>query len=92
MGVPADDRRESHCSRIEIECLPVVQHIEGLTMEGEHFRGGQVRAGAAHIDVAANGCNGSKLAQRIQNPQGADVSGMQDMFDTAQCFHCLQPE
>ncbi len=71
---------------------PVVQHIKGMAVEGDHFRSRQVGARTAHIDVAADGCDRGEVAQRIQDRRVADVAGMQDVLDAAQGFDCLRPE
>ena len=64
--------------------MPVVQHIKSVAMQGDHFRSGQVGARPVHIDIAADGGDRGKFAQRIQDRRIADISGMEDVLDAAQ--------
>ena len=63
MGVSADNRREPDGDGIEIQRIAVVQHVEGVTMQRNHFRGGQVGARPVGIDVSADRGNRSEFAE-----------------------------
>ena len=83
VGVPADNRCEPRGGRIEIECMAVVQHIEGFAMESDDFRCGQAGARPVRIDVSANGRDWSKFAKRFQDQRVAHVTRVEDMGDAA---------
>ena len=79
VGVSADNRREPRGGGIEIECMAVVQHIEGFAMESDDLRCGQVGARPLRIDVAAYRGDRGQVAERIQDRWVADVAGMEDV-------------
>lgn len=82
--MPADDRRKPRGGGIEIEGVPVVQHIKGVAMQRDHLGCGQVGARSVHIDIAADGGNRGNFAQLFQDPRIAHVSGVENVLDAAQ--------
>ncbi len=86
MGVSADNRRKPRSGGIEIQRIAVMQHVEGVTVERNHFRSGQVGASPECIDVAAYGRDRGQFPKRIQNQWVADVAGVENMVDAAQGF------
>jgi hypothetical protein len=82
--VPADDGRKPGGRRVQIERLPIVQHVKRTIVKGNHLYRWQPGAEAVLVDVAAYGGDWGQGPQGIQNSWVANVAGMQYVVDTAQ--------
>ena len=72
--------------------MAVVQHVESMALEGNHFGLGQVRTGPMYIDVPANGRHRRNAAQGTEYGWIAHIPGMENMVDPTQGSERLRPQ
>ena len=80
-----EEHRTEFCGcRIEVQRVHIVEHIDVVAFEKQHVGFRKMAAGAAAIDITADGGKRRELFQRFQNSRIADVSEMQNVFDTSE--------
>ena len=80
----ADDGRDAGSGWVKVECDQIVKHIDGMTSEFNEFSWWELGARAGAVDVAADGGEGREGAERVEDLYIADVSGVENMIDSAQ--------
>jgi hypothetical protein len=81
VGVAVEDDAEAGGLGLDVEVGKVVEHVDEAAAELEGFGGGEVGAGAVAVDVAANGGDGSNVAEGFEDVGVADVAGVEDVVD-----------
>ena len=68
-------------SRVEVQCLQVVQHVNVLAFGKKDLSFGQLAARALAVYVAANGCHWRDLRELVENGNLADIAEMKYVVD-----------
>ena len=69
---------------IEMQSVHIVEHVDVVAFEEQHFGFRETAARAALVHVAADGGNRCELLERFENGWVADVAKVQDVFDTGE--------
>ena len=87
-----DDGIDAGGGGIEVEHQKVVKHVDMAACQFDQLRLGKAAAASATVDIAPDCCQGSDVAQPVEDGGIADVSGVQDVLGIAQRQHGLGPE
>src|SRR6266481_6134591 len=89
MSVSADHGGKSRNNGVEIECLNIVNDIEGQCCDLDHFGFIELLCPWLDINVAADGRDRSNLFQSTNDVRRSNVSGVKNVLYTAECIERL---
>ena len=76
MGVAADDAGHAGGDGVDVQVVDGVHEIEEAAAKVDGFGWGQRGAGAAGVNVAADGCDGGDRAQDFENLRIAENTAL----------------
>jgi len=80
----ADHHRYPSGFGVQVEVMDGVNEVEESAGQLDGFGFGELGAVAVGVDVAADGGDRGELAQGTENARVADISGVEDVVDSAQ--------
>jgi len=82
--VAEEDGAEFSGCRIEMQYMHIVEHVDVVVFEEQHFGFRETAARAALVHVAADGGDWGEFLKRFENGGVADIAKMQDVFNAGE--------
>ncbi len=92
VAVAIDDGTDAGGLGTDVEVLERVHHVQEVALQLNHLGCGEGGAGAAGIDISADGSQGSEGSELFQDAWIADVAGVEQVIGAAKRVHRLGAE